>query len=60
MLIHDDLVDMNETISVVSDDSTLFEARVPRTISVIAQSLLDRDEPGSIAYGRISVQLSPE
>ncbi|MFY9253104.1 MAG: hypothetical protein WAO83_06600 [Fuerstiella sp.] len=60
VLIHDDLVDMNETISVVSDDSTLFEARVPRTISVIAQSLLDRDEPGSIAYGRISVQLSPE
>ncbi len=57
VLLHDDLVDMDSMVNISSTKSSLFEGTVPRTIESISRSLLDRDEPGSVVYGQISVDV---
>ena len=56
VLLHDDLVDMDKPIVIKQGDDVLFEGTAARTIAAIAESLLDRDDPGLIAYGAVAVE----
>ena len=57
VLIHDELLDMNDPVTVEFDDTVLFQGRVARTVGVEALSLLDRDEPGSVGFGQVQVSI---
>lgn len=55
ILLHDDLVDLDAPVVVQQSATTLFNGEVNRSISTIAESLLSRNDPQSVIYGRISV-----
>ncbi len=55
VLLHDDLLDMNFSVAIKHRDILLFQGDVSRTIGVVATSLLDRDEPGAVMFGRVHV-----
>lgn len=55
ILVHDDLVDLDRKVSVTKADAVLYEGDVDRTISTIADTLLERDDPGMVAFGKVEL-----
>ena len=57
ILLHDDFIDIDSPVQVVSGDKVLFDGSVERTVAAIAESIGERDEPGAAVYASVSVEL---
>lgn len=55
--LNDDMLDMNQPVSVVSDEKVVFEGRVPRTIGTLAATLAERGDPESVFAGEVVVEI---
>lgn len=55
ILLHDDMVDMNRPVKVQQGENVLFNDTAIRSISTIAESLLSRNDPQSVVYGKVPV-----
>lgn len=60
LLLHDDLIDMDQPVTVLHGDSITFQGRVQRTIGAIARSLLERDDPRMVACAELTVRQKAE
>ena len=56
--LNDQMVDMDQPVTIRSGSHVLFHGVVPRTIGVISQTLSDRGDPQSIYLGEVSVALA--
>lgn len=57
ILMHDDLVNMDNAVVIKQDDKVLFDGTTPRTIATIVGSLLERDDPRMVVYGKAQVEV---
>ena len=57
LLLHDELLDMDEAILVKHNKSTIHRRTVARTIATIAETMIARNDPSTAAYGRVEVVL---
>lgn len=58
ILLHDDLADMERPILIQQGQTILFSGPVDRSIGAIAESLLNRNDPRSVVYGKVPVKLT--
>ena len=55
--LHDSMVDLDQPIQVIFDDKVLFSGTVGRTVEAIANSLKERQDPESVYFSEIIVEL---
>ncbi|MDP6447494.1 MAG: dienelactone hydrolase family protein, partial [Pirellulaceae bacterium] len=56
--LHDDLIDLDKPIVIKTRDQVVFEGKPQRTIAVIATSLSERIDPGSVFTAEVTVSLA--
>jgi hypothetical protein len=54
---NDDLLDLDQPVTVAAQGKPLYEGSVPRTIAVLAKTLDERGDPKSIFSGEVKVDL---
>jgi hypothetical protein len=57
ILLRDDLVDMNQPITVRFGDRELVSSLIPRTILAMEESLTQRGDPKGIYWGKLTVSV---
>lgn len=57
ILLNDDLADLDQSITVLYKDQTLFEGKSDRTIGNLVNTLVDRGDPKSAFSARITVEI---
>lgn len=55
--LHDAMLDLDKPIEVIFDDKVLFSGKVERTIETIANSLQERQDPESVYFSELIVEL---
>lgn len=55
--LNDDMLNMNEPVTVAFNDAVVFEGRVPRTIQTLSKTLSERGDPKSVFAGEIVVEM---
>ncbi|MES2708275.1 MAG: transglutaminase domain-containing protein [Verrucomicrobiota bacterium] len=56
VLLNDDLVDLDQPVTVKSGDKVLFTGSVPRTVSLLRQTLAERGDPRLVFSGSVTVK----
>lgn len=57
--VNDAMLDLDKDVTIRGGDRELFHGKIPRTIGMMAKSLLERGDPASIFVGEQTVELSP-
>lgn len=55
--LNDDLLDLDQPVSVTRGDKVLFQGPVSRTIGVLAKTLAERGDPKGVFSGEVSIDL---
>jgi hypothetical protein len=58
--VNDQMLDMDQPVTVRASDEVLFDGVIPRTIEVIAQTLAERGDPKSLYDGEMFVRITEE
>ncbi|MBU6175424.1 MAG: polyhydroxyalkanoate depolymerase, partial [Planctomycetes bacterium] len=59
ILLRDELVDMDQHVTIRMADREWIHARVPRTIAVMDETLNQRGDPKGVYWGKVTVDLPP-
>jgi poly(3-hydroxybutyrate) depolymerase len=60
ILLRDDLLDMDQRLTIRKADQELINTRVPRTIAVMDETLNQRGDPKGVYWGKLTVDLPTE
>ncbi len=56
VLLRDDMLNLDEEVTIVSGDRVLFQGQAPRTIANMARTLIDRGDPEAIFSAQVEVK----
>jgi len=55
--LNDDMLDLEQPVSIASGSSSIYEARTPRTIETLAKTIAERGDPKAVYSAEIKVEL---
>lgn len=58
ILVNDEMLQLDNPVTILQGGKTLFEGRIPRTTATIAESLLERDDPKQVFCGQVNLNVT--
>lgn len=56
--LNDQMVDLDQPVTITRGEQTLFHGHVPRTIALLARTLNERGDPRSVFSGEVAIELA--